>query len=44
MPSEFSQYQKSDEAPFINHADIESIIEKIDGCKNNHENSYLQQK
>ena len=37
MPSEdtkiikFNQYQKSDKAPFIIYADLESIIEKIDG-------------
>ena len=34
----FNQYQKSDKAPFIIYADIECIIEKIDGCKNNPEN------
>ena len=32
---EFKQYQKSDEGPFIIYADLECIIEKIDGCKNN---------
>ena len=36
---EFNQYQKSDKAPFIIYADFECIIEKIDGCKNNIENS-----
>ena len=36
---EFNQYKKSDEAPFIIYADIECIIEKIDRCKNNPENS-----
>ena len=36
---EFNQYQKSDKAPFIIYADLECIIEKIDGCKNNAENS-----
>ena len=36
---EFNQYQKSDEAPFITYADLECIIEKTDGCKNNPENS-----
>ena len=36
---EFNQYQKSDKAPFIIYADFERIIEKIDGCKNNPENS-----
>ena len=46
MPSEdtkileFNQYQKSDKATFIIfYADLECIIEKIDGCKNNPENS-----
>ena len=45
MPSEHtkvlevSQYQKSDKVPFIIYADFESLIEKIDGCKNNLENS-----
>ena len=37
--SEFNQYQKSDKAPFNIYADLECIIEKIDGCKNNLENS-----
>ena len=45
MPSEdtkileFNQYQKSDKAPFIIYVDLESMIEKIDGCKNDPENS-----
>ena len=30
---EFNQYQKSDIASIIIHADLECIIEKIDGCK-----------
>ena len=34
----FSQYQKSDIVPFIIYADLEFLIEKIDGCKNNPEN------
>ena len=34
----FNQYQKSDKAPFIIYADLECIIEKTDGCKNNPEN------
>ena len=37
--SEFNQYQKSHKAPFIIYADLERIIEKIDGCKNNPKNS-----
>ena len=47
MPSEdtkilkFNQYKKSDKAPFIIYADLECIIEKIDGCKNNPENSFV---
>ena len=36
---EINQYQKSDKAPFFIYADIESIIEKTDGCKINLENS-----
>ena len=36
---EFNQYQKSNKAPFIIYADLACIIEKIDGCKNNPENS-----
>ena len=45
MPSEdtkileFNQYQQSDKTPFIIYADLECIIEKIDACKNNLENS-----
>ena len=45
MPSEdtkilkFNQYQKFDKAIFLLHEDLECIIEKIDGCKNNPENS-----
>ena len=37
----FNQYQKSHKAPFIIYADLECIIEKIDGCKNNPENSFI---
>ena len=46
MPSEetkileFNQYYKSDNAPFIIYADLKCVIEKIDGCKNNHEDLY----
>ena len=36
---EFNQYQKSDKAIFVIYADLECITEKIDGCKNNPENS-----
>ena len=45
MPSEdteilgFNQYKNFDKAPFIIYADLECLIEKIDGCKNNPENS-----
>ena len=35
---EFNQQQESDKAPFIIYANLECIIEKIDGCKNNSEN------
>ena len=47
MPSEdtkileFNQYQKSDKAPFIIYADLECVLEKIYGCKNSPENSYI---
>ena len=37
--SELNQYKKSNKASFIIYADLECIIEKIDGCKNNPENS-----
>ena len=37
---EFDQYQKSDKAPFNIYADLECIMEKIDGCKNNPGNSF----
>ena len=36
---EFKQYQKSDKTPFIIYGDLESLIEKIDGFKNNPEKS-----
>ena len=32
---EFNQYQKSDKPRFITDADLEYLIQKIDGCKNN---------
>ena len=35
---ELNQYQKSDKEPYIFYTDLECIIEKIDGCKNNPEN------
>ena len=38
---QFNQYQKSVEWPFIIYADLEYLIEKIDGCKNNPENSSI---
>ena len=37
--SEFSQSGKYDKEPFIIHVDLECNLEKIDGCKNNPENS-----
>ena len=45
MPSEdieifeFNQCQKSDNTPSTIYAGLESILENIDGCKNNPENS-----
>ena len=44
MPSEetkileLNQYQKPDKAPFIIYANLECLIEKTDGCKNNAKN------
>ena len=35
-----NQYQKSDEAPFVIYADLECLIERIDICKNNHQNPF----
>ena len=37
----FSQYQRSDKAPFFIYAERECIIEKTDGCKNDTENSSI---
>ena len=37
---ELNQYQKFDKALFIIYADLEYLIEKIDECKNNPENSF----
>ena len=34
---EFNEYHKSDKALFIIYADLECLIENIDGCKNNPE-------
>ena len=45
MPSEdnkileFNQYQKFDRAPVIIYADLKYLIDKIDECRNNYENS-----
>ena len=38
---EFNQYQKSDKVPFVIYADFECLIEKIDRCKDNLENSSI---
>ena len=35
----FNQYYRSDKASFIIYADLECLIDKIDGYKNNPENS-----
>ena len=32
---EFNQYQKSDKTSFIIYANLESLIKKVDGNKNN---------
>ena len=39
---EFNKYQMSDKAQFIVHVDLEGLIEKIDGCKYNPENSFTK--
>ena len=36
---DINQYQKSDKVPSIIYADLECLIKKFDGCKNNPENS-----
>ena len=36
---EFNQYKKSNRATFIIYANLQSLIKKTDGCKNNPENS-----
>ena len=36
---ELNQFQKSDKAPFVIYADLECLIEKINECKYNPENS-----
>ena len=36
---QFNQYQEFGKASFITYTDLECITEKIDGCKNNPENS-----
>ena len=36
----FNQYKKSDKEPFAIYADLQCLIEKIDSCKSNPENSY----
>ena len=38
---EYNQYQKSNKAPFVIYANLECLIAKIDGCKNNPLNSYI---
>ena len=35
-----NQYQNPDKAPFIIYADLRCLVEKIDGCENNPENSF----
>ena len=37
----FNKYQIYDKAPCIIYADLECIIEKIEGCKNNLDSSRL---
>ena len=37
---QFNKYRKSDKVPFIIFANLECLLKKIDGCKNNPENSF----
>ena len=37
---DFNQNQKYNQAPFVIYPDLECLIEKIDGCKNNTKNSF----
>ena len=39
---EFNQYQISDKTPFIFYADLQCLIEKIHGCKNNPKNLFTK--
>ena len=39
---ELNQYKKSNKAPFIIYANLECLIENIDGFKKNPENSSTQ--
>ena len=36
-----NQSSKSDEVSFIIYADLECLIDKIDGCESNPENSFI---
>ena len=38
---DFNQYKESDKASFIIYADVECLKKKIDGCKNNPNNSSI---
>ena len=37
---EFNQYQVSNKAPFAIYAELKSLINETDGCKNNPEDSF----
>ena len=39
---EFRQYRKSDKTPFIVYANLESLVENTDGCKNKSVNIFHQ--
>ena len=47
MPSEdtkmlrFNKYRKSDNVPFVIHADLECLMKKTDGCKKNPERTSM---
>ena len=37
---EFNQYLKSDKMPYVLYTNLESLIKRIDGCKNNSEKTF----
>ena len=50
MPNEdnkilkYNPGEKSLKVPFVIYADLECLVEKIDTCQNNNDNSYIEKK